>query len=45
MLKALSQQERQAMRARQREANAGAKDDLDIEWAALLAAQQQQNPG
>ena len=44
MLKALAQQEKQATRLRQREANAGPRDDLDIEWDALLAAQQQQHP-
>lgn len=44
MLKALAQQEKQATRLRQREANAGPRDDLDIEWDALLAAQQQQQP-
>jgi hypothetical protein len=44
MLKALAQQEKQATRLRQREANAGPRDDLDIEWDALLAAQRQQYP-
>lgn len=44
MLKALAQQEKQATRLRQREANAGPRNDLDIEWEDLLAAQQQQQP-
>jgi hypothetical protein len=40
MLKALAQQEKQATRLRHREATAGPRDDLDIEWEELLAAQQ-----
>lgn len=38
MLKALQAQEKQATRLRQRDA-AGPKDDLDLEWEGLLAAQ------
>ena len=34
-LKAMAAQERQAMRLRDR-AEKGVKDDLDIEWAALV---------
>ncbi|EIE24672.1 hypothetical protein COCSUDRAFT_46901 [Coccomyxa subellipsoidea C-169] len=44
MLKALAQQEKQATRLRQREANAGPRDDLDIEWESLLASQRQHLP-
>lgn len=39
MLKALQAQEKQATRLRQRDA-AGPKDDLDLEWEALIAQQQ-----
>lgn len=45
MLKALAQQERQATRSRHSNAHAGPKDDLDLEMEALLAKQQQSNPG
>jgi hypothetical protein len=38
MLKALQQQERNAMRLRARGAgDAGPKDDVDFEWEALIA--------
>ena len=39
MLKALAAQEKEVLRMRQREAQTGPRDDLDIEWQALLDAQ------
>ena len=41
MLKALQAQEKQATRLRQRDAGTGPKDDLDIEWETMVAAQQE----
>ena len=40
MMKALQAQEKQATRLRQRDAGSGPKDDLDLEWEALVAQQQ-----
>lgn len=42
MLKALQAQEKQATRLRQRDGGLGPKDDLDIEWETLVAAQQEE---
>ena len=39
MLKALAAQEKEVLRMRQREAQSGPRDDLDVEWQALLDAQ------
>ncbi|KAK9797439.1 hypothetical protein WJX73_004705 [Symbiochloris irregularis] len=39
MLKALAAQEKEVLRMRQREAQSGPRDDLEIEWQALLDAQ------
>ena len=41
-MKALQAQEKQATRLRARDAGTGPKDDLDLEWEALLAAQQEE---
>lgn len=40
VLKALQAQEKQATRLRQRNDNTGPKDDLDLEWEALVGQQQ-----
>ena len=39
LLKALAAQEKEVLRMRQREAQTGPKDDLDLEWQSLLDAQ------
>ena len=39
MLKALAAQEKEVLRMRQREAQTGPRDDLDVEWQTLLDAQ------
>lgn len=39
MLKALAAQEKEVLRMRQREAQSGPRDDLDLEWQSLLDAQ------
>ena len=42
MLKALQAQEKQATRLRQRDGTSGPRDDLDLEWEALLAKQREE---
>ena len=42
VLKALQAQEKQATRLRQSHVHSGPRDDLDLEWEALLKAQQEE---